>query len=174
VGPGEPRAAGGEGAVTMKVVAAAVALFLVAAPLHAQTSEVKGWHGAEWGMTPDQVAVALDHPLVETKRPGEYVVGRFELTTTILADVTVRFDGAGLSLVMLQIKSTDYQAVRDEVKAHYGDPTSEAQQATAGLAATKIATWLLPSTQVQATRFERFGEKPIVGVNYSRHVASGF
>jgi hypothetical protein len=128
--------------------------------------DVKGWRGSEWGMTPEQVATALNRPLGEPKpdpRDGQpyYSLGEVSVGTWV-ADVELGFRtspmGSGaprtqLVHVVLGFKSPlgrpDFTSVRDELKATYGPPTSEKSGPSAwGGGLRQEANWTLPSTQI--------------------------
>lgn len=143
------------------------------APANRSAKDVKGWRGAEWGMTPDKVAAALGQKLGEvktsTRDPAQtyyelegLAVGEW------IADVELGFKQSApgteasnrqLVYVILGFKLTDgkpdFTKVRDELKATYGDPTSEEDERHPQMGnRNQYARWTLPSTQITCHRAE--------------------
>jgi len=115
--------------------------------------DVKGWRGAEWGMTPEQVAAVLNQPLGEPKRFAVPPWG--DIPYYKLSDVTVgawkaaadlRFKDNRLIGVVLYFPETvpEFRAVRDELVATYGPPTSE----SGPTGRAPEARWTLTHTQI--------------------------
>jgi len=130
------------------------------------TLDVKGWHGAEWGMNPEQVAAAVGFPLGEPLSPdiakqdlrasedaraaADFtVIKEYRVAKVPVSDWTAHaefFFGesgrSGLTKVVLELGSVPYPTVRDEVTAKYGAPTSDS------ISPVVSAKWIFASTQI--------------------------
>ena len=139
------------------------------APPSQSAKDVKGWRGAEWGMSPEKVAAALGQELGKTKTHKDSISSLQIRGLTIggwVADVTLVFrpsapgTEAQLFQVLMQINLTqtkgpnDFRSLRDELKGTYGDPTSETDELDRPLGRVQEARWILPSTQITCKRTE--------------------
>lgn len=157
------------------VFVAAVVLSIWATPSEAQ--EVKGWRGAEWGMTPDQVATALSSPLGErTRSPNkdEPDVFLFRIQKVPVGDwtatVTVVFRESGAQVKLFRVmlewrEDKNFLKLRDELKSTYCPPTSETRNASLG---RTEARWILPLTQIDCSLFE-VSDKAFTTVSFQEH-----
>jgi hypothetical protein len=150
--------------------------------------DLKGWHGAEWGMTPDQVAKAVGFQLGEPLPPGVAKqqmrapsAERFAADFTVIKEYSVPkvpvgdsqfFFGesgrSGLTTVVLDFGgSVPFTALRDEVKAKYGSPTSDKSDVIGKLTFFYV-TWIFPSTEITISGAS---EPMSIALMYRRHTA---
>jgi hypothetical protein len=149
--------------------------------------DVKGWHGAEWGMSVEQVREASSLTLSGPRVPPipgvtchdsrQVEVGEWK------PDVSFCFGGQGfketeLTGISLAFRehtksSTTYAKLRDELKSKYGAPTSEKQDAMKYGTGGSTTRWLLPSTELECIA-NVIGNEQFIYVTYSRRKPSPF
>jgi hypothetical protein len=158
--------------------AAVIVLALVVPALHAQAPpDIKGWHGAEWGMTVEQVTAAAQLGPLRVKPPTPHFLGTsYEAGTIAIgrmtATVTFSFrDGEGLTNIGLTFGDEPFAPLRDELKARYGEPTSESHER--GFIAIEEAKWILSSTSITCQRWEPTSRNRTASLilSYSKHAA---
>lgn len=133
----------------------AIALIAVAATLAPAQSapDAKGWRGAEWGMTKDEVVAAVSlNPVVtkpvDTKDPettallmGGVTIGDRMAVVTFYFDRAEKLKAVGLNFGDI----LEFNRWRDELTAKYGAPVSTG----GGLYSfVSRAKWLLPSSEI--------------------------
>lgn len=148
--------------------------------------DTKGWHGAEWGMTKEQVETATGFKLgeaetgrhtvgsgpeeiaVECRPGGPTAIGSIHVTTVFCFEDSRPF---GLVKVGLEAQDTTvFQDLRTELKARYGDPTAEEDQ-PGSFATWKQAKWLLPSTEIFLGWVRTTGHPDSLFLAYNRRTA---
>jgi hypothetical protein len=135
---------------------------LVASAQTPPQPDIKGWHGAEWGMTVEQATAAANlgpftqqprdptFPTTTSYEAGQIAVG------AATAKVTLHFEtGKGLDSIGLQFSGAmSFEQLRDELKAKYGEPVSTGGGGrVGGLGGVIRAKWLLPSTEITCERW---------------------
>ncbi len=144
------------------VVAALVLVVGASAASQAQAPpDTKGWHGAEWGMTKDQVraAVGLGPLTQDARRPDAPHEDALVLASTPIgrypASVRFLFDGEQkLRAIALDFSTADaYEFLHDELVARYGAPIrdeSHRDDSPRSLDYLEMcdSQWLLPSTKI--------------------------
>jgi hypothetical protein len=125
--------------------------------------DTKGWHGAEWGMTKDQVDAATGfqlgdavlkksdqaspagEPMMECRSGGPTNIGAVPVVSTFCFSTTGQH---GLFQVLLEVQvTTAFDDLRAELKARYGEPTAKDDYSGQRFGARQ-AKWLLPSTAI--------------------------
>jgi hypothetical protein len=152
--------------------------------------DVKGWRTTTWGMTPAQVSAAaglnLGNPVSPDVAKEHYrgtlamraaadftVIKEYDVSKVPIADWTgegqfVFGDSGrtGLTAVVLLLQ-VSFADIRNEVKAQYGDPTSDNSIAIEGKMAVFSNTWIFSSTEIDLTSTEASGST----LMYRRHSA---
>jgi hypothetical protein len=146
--------------------------------------DVKGWRGAEWGMTVEQARAAsrlsiaepakvtnADDPTLKCYIDADLSIGEWK------GEVQLCFGGQGqqgLVLVSLVLDTPNYERVRDDLKSKYGVPMSDSTDSLAGgTVEISRAKWLLPSTELTCTKLSTNGEGK-TGVIYTRRKQTPF
>ena len=168
----------------MRILTAAAFIALASSLVAAQAQpDTKGWHGAEWGMTPAQAAAAtqmsLSAPVPADQRPRLFEsdpeaecrtapdVAIGALTATPKFCFAARRD-PGLAMILLEVRETSrYAELRAELKARYGEPTSEETFPGRALQTTD-AKWLLPSTEIALGLIKVVNMAPQLTLVYTR------
>lgn len=132
-------------------------------------ADIKGWRGAEWAMTPDQVNAATGLSLETVKEIDGGKCGKDQGDLTVLqsarsievgketAQATFCFGPKGLKQVTLDLGPSPaaYPTIRDELISVYGKPVSESSNDFAGRSFTiNQSKWLLAHTEIRCTASE--------------------
>jgi hypothetical protein len=159
-------------------------LFVVA--LAAQTpGDVKGWHGAEWGMTVEQIRAATGMTLEATTdgsggecksgTPGATLYRASAPIDVVTLSAVPRFcvtDKDGLVYINIDLgsNSVSYSRVRDELIGSYGRPTSEELGPSRPPIAVNNARWILPRTEIRVSSMRSMtgGDLDGLSVTYAR------
>jgi hypothetical protein len=150
----------------------------------ASPQDTRGWRGAEWGMSPDQVTEVTrlvlggpdfrdprEGPPVTCRRSQEIEVGNWTATVRFCFS---ELGNKGLVSVSLDFGDrVEIGDLRDELAAKYGLPISETSQPAAkGTVDLARARWLLPYTEIVCqSRSGRSG--PALILTYSQRVLTG-
>lgn len=164
------------------VVVAVLAAILAAPAFSTGTTagqppkDVKGWHGTEWGMTPEQVATIIGVPPFEPiedekdETLSRYTLPKFSVGVWVV-EVDLQFGrsgSSGLARVSLDFGDRSFKSVADKLRGDYG-PATALIKTRGGL---ETASWEFPSTDILCLRIPRdagIGDKPFVTVQYTPH-----
>jgi hypothetical protein len=145
--------------------------------------DVKGWLGAEWGMTTAQVNDALKRPLDVAPTTGSTQIECYNAIDVPVGErkATVRlcFEQNGMkgliSIATTLPSDITYQKARDDLKSQYGPPVSETSQTILpdGSVRAEQTKWLLPSTEIQCGDMIRSGSHTVT-ISYLRRKPTPF
>jgi hypothetical protein len=173
----------------MRVLIGAALTVLVAVTAFAQSpamtpQDIKGWRGAEWGMSPDQVAEATrltlgapelrepkEGPALTCRRVQEIEVGNWTANARFCFS---ELGNKGLISIALDFGDrVEFGELRDELAAKYGLPISETTpNVPKGAVDFTRAKWLLPITEITC-EYRGARPTPTLLVTYSQRVATG-
>jgi hypothetical protein len=146
------------------------------------SQDIKGWRGAEWGMTPEQVGkvtgLRLGDPVTGENGPPAQC---YDVANVPTGDwnAAVRFcfgqDGQqGLTLIEVRLGAqASYARIRDDLKNKYGAPVSEIHDVLPSGSILDQTKWLLPSTDMRCDQ-SRDGNGRRVSVWYARRTKTPF
>jgi hypothetical protein len=126
-------------------------------PAAQEGEDIAGWHGAEWGMTIDQVvkAARLGSATPLAPNPGAPTTDAWEIPRVPVGDwsatITFYVDRTrGLTGIALNFGDVpDFQRLRDELAVRYGQPFSvNGSRGEDGAGSVMRARWLMPRTEI--------------------------